>query len=433
MKQLNRQDYKIHIVGAGVSGLVAAIELEKSGYKPVIIEASDSVGGRVKTDFTEEFQFDHGFQVLLEAYPMAKTYLDYQSLDVQKLHPGAVVFRKGRAEMIGDASRKLSFLWGSIRSSVGSFSDKLRVFSLNRQLKKKSIDEIFSDEEKTTHDYLKAYGFSERMISRFFKPFFTGIFLEPALQTSSRMFEFVYKMFGSGLALIPREGIGAISEQLRERFKHTEIRFNTEVQSVKDDKIILSDGTELETHFTIIATSPDGLIGNLKGQQLKWKSCYNLYFRTNKKVINGPVIGLIADQEALINNIFYHTSIGLKTRKPNGDLLSVTVVKEHDYDHDGLVERVQEDLKQYCGIEETSFLRVYHIPRALPDLKNVEYDIQPMSTRIKPTIFLAGDQLLNGSLNAAMLSGERAAQGIIAALEDGLVVDNLTSEYINDR
>ena len=63
---------KIHIVGAGLSGLVAAKVLEDNGYKPVLLESTDSVGGRVKTDVVNGLPLDQGFQVLLKAYPAAK-------------------------------------------------------------------------------------------------------------------------------------------------------------------------------------------------------------------------------------------------------------------------------------------------------------------------------------------------------------------------
>ena len=65
------------IIGAGVAGLVAAIELEKHGYSPIILEATDRIGGRVKTDNLNGYPADHGFQVLLTAYPEAQRYLDY--------------------------------------------------------------------------------------------------------------------------------------------------------------------------------------------------------------------------------------------------------------------------------------------------------------------------------------------------------------------
>jgi len=58
---LDKKDFKIYIVGAGVSGLVAAQVLENQGYQPVILEASDRAGGRVKTDIKKGFQLDHGY------------------------------------------------------------------------------------------------------------------------------------------------------------------------------------------------------------------------------------------------------------------------------------------------------------------------------------------------------------------------------------
>ena len=69
---------KIYIIGAGISGLIAAYELERAGYFPEILEASDGVGGRVRTDIENGFRLDRGFQVLLTAYPEAQRYLDYE-------------------------------------------------------------------------------------------------------------------------------------------------------------------------------------------------------------------------------------------------------------------------------------------------------------------------------------------------------------------
>lgn len=70
---------KVIIIGAGIAGLTAAIELEKAGFKPTILEGSDSIGGRVKTDKVAGHLLDHGFQVLLTAYPEAQHYLDYEN------------------------------------------------------------------------------------------------------------------------------------------------------------------------------------------------------------------------------------------------------------------------------------------------------------------------------------------------------------------
>ena len=68
-------------------------------------------------------------------------------------------------------------------------------------------------------------------------------------------------------------------------------------------------------------------------------------------------------------------------------------------------------------IEDVEFLKFYNIPRALPKLSNLQYDISPSKTKLKDGIFLAGDVLLNGSLNAAILAGEKAAMGVLEAIE----------------
>jgi len=140
---------KIHIVGAGVSGLVAARVLEEKGFFPVIIEATDRVGGRVKTDRFRDFQLDHGFQVLLTAYPAAQKYLDYRALDLQRFLPGATVFKQQKQRIIGDPLRNLGLFFPTLFSGIGSFSDKLKIFRLNKRLKRKSVSEIFAAKEKT--------------------------------------------------------------------------------------------------------------------------------------------------------------------------------------------------------------------------------------------------------------------------------------------
>jgi NADPH:quinone reductase-like Zn-dependent oxidoreductase len=83
------------IIGAGLSGLSAAIHLQNEGREVFIIEATERVGGRIKTDIHEGFRLDRGFQVLLTAYPEAKKILDYEALNLQKMLPGANVIYDG--------------------------------------------------------------------------------------------------------------------------------------------------------------------------------------------------------------------------------------------------------------------------------------------------------------------------------------------------
>jgi len=413
---LDKKDFKIYIVGAGVSGLVAAQVLENKGYHPIILEASDRAGGRVKTDIKKGFQLDHGFQVLLSSYPAAQKYLDFKALKLQKLKPGAVIFKNGKQQVIGDPLRDISTLFSTLFSGIGTLSDKFKIFQLNLKLKNKSVEAIFLSNEISTKAYLQKFGFSSQIIAQFFTPFFTGIFLENELTTSSRMFEFVFKMFGEGFAVLPKGGMEDISKQLVSNLKNTTFQYNTQVTSVSDKEIILHAGDKLVSTATIITTDASKLVKNAPSKNLTWKSCQTLYFTANKRVIEKPMIGLVSMEDSLINNIFYHTSVASHSNNTE-ELLSVTVVKEHQLSEEQLIAAVIKQLKEECTIDHLTFLAIYHIKRALPDLKNIKYVVSPSETQLSSGIFLAGDVLLNGSLNAAMIAGEKAALQVIASIK----------------
>jgi protoporphyrinogen oxidase len=399
---------KVVIIGAGVSGLVAAINLEEAGFQPVIYEQSDRVGGRVQTDYIDGYQLDKGFQILLPNYPAAQKYLDLELLNLTFFSAGAMVFKKGYSGKIGNPTIDIDLLIPTLFSKFATFSDKMKIFKLTRKLKYKTFEEIFSEPSKTTLQYLKDFGFTDKVIDNFFRPFYAGIFLEDKLDTPSRMFEFTFKLFSKTKVAIPQKGIQAIPNQLANHLKNTRFHFNTKVDAVEDSFIRLENDTKVDFDFAIITTDPSDFISNMKNQKQKWKSVDNLYFRVDKRVISLPMIGLLAEKDTLVNNFNY-------TRKASStdQVLSVSVVKEHNLDAEELVEKVIEDLEYYCDIKVKSLLKHYKIKHALPDIQDVNYSIPHTETKLKDKIFLSGDVLSNGSLNAAMLNGESVAKAII--------------------
>jgi len=400
---------KIVIIGAGVSGLVAALHLESNGYSPVIFEADTKVGGRVQSNLLDGYILDSGFQVLLSAYPMAKKYLDYDALNLKNFASGSYIFDNDTTHIIGDPLRDSSILFPTIFSGVGSFSDKWKVFKLSKALKKKSIATIFNEEETTTLQYLEDYGFSEKIINSFFKPFYTGIFLETNLETSSRMFEFIFKMFSGGQAAIPAKGIQEIPNQLASKLKKTTIEFEKSVQSVTGNKIVFNDESQQQFDYCIIATEASNLIPNLKNTEVVWKSTQTLYFEVSTEaVFNKKMIGLLANEsKALINSICFPY-----TENSTNALLSVTIVKAHDFSEFELVKEVKKELNKYFKIDPSKYLKTIDITKALPNLLDVRYSVNPSETQLTESIFLAGDTMLNGSLNGAMHAGELAAQAV---------------------
>ena len=409
---------KIYIVGAGLSGLIAALELEKAGLSAVILEASDRIGGRMKTDVEAGYRFDHGFQVLNTAYPEAKRYLDFQALQLKNFDPGAIIFEGKDSYILTDPLRNPLKLVGMAVSRVGTFLDKVRVFTLTQELKKKSPETIFSEPSLPTHEYLKNYGFSDAIITNFFRPFFRGIFLENNLETSSRMFEFVFKMFSQGYAAVPAKGMGQIPEMIKSQLQTTEIKLNTPVASVEGENILLSDGTKIKANRIIVAVQPDLVMKQLEGQFAPARKVINLYFAAPKSFLGRPMIGLLTGKR-VINNFVFMEDVSKEYAPIGKSLLSVTVL-ESTLAEKELIKVIQSELEELSGMKAEHFkhLKTYFISHALPQVGDLKFSIPFTECKVLDQVFLAGDYLLHGSINAAMTSGRVAAEAVIHSFRE---------------
>lgn len=408
----SKEKIKIHIIGAGISGLIAAKVLEESGYSPILIESSNNVGGRIKTIIKEGYQLDKGFQVLLTEYPKAKKHLDYRALRLQKLVSGACIFINNKQYIIGNPIRNISLLIPTLFSDIGNVSDKLKILKLYLYLRFKSIEKIFSSKELKTIDYLEKWGFSKKIIENFFEPFFAGIFLETELSTSSRMFEFVFKMFAQGDVAIPESGIQEIPYQIAKKLTRTNFMFNTQVDKILDGEIILKDKSKIKSDYTIIATEAKNLLEGRNLSSVKWKSCVNFYFEIKQKSLGNGLIGLLPGKNTVINNIFFVSGIKSKITGAK-QLLSVTVIDSKSLSNGELIDRVKYELKKYCRINVIRLISQFNVTKSLPDLHDISNTKTPSEFQISDTIFLAGDHELNPSLNAAITSGEMSALQLI--------------------
>ncbi|WP_222536946.1 NAD(P)/FAD-dependent oxidoreductase [Pedobacter polysacchareus] len=406
------------IIGAGVAGLTAAKVLKEAGKSVLVIESSNAVGGRIQTDEVNGFLLDRGFQVLLTAYPEAKRFLNYEALALCRFDPGALILNKKGISRIGDPLRQPGVLMSTLFSSAGTLADKFKMLRLKLKLSRKTIQHIFSEKEISTIDYLKKEGFSEKMISQFFKPFLTGIFLEDQLSTSSRMFEFVFKMFSEGDAAIPAKGMGMIPLQLAQSLSADELVFNEKVETIDGGNVITSSKSVYKAKYILIATNPIQMPAPFQQHVVKsYHSVTNMYFTADKKPFNVPLIALNTLSGKLVNNIAVMDQISPAYSSNGKALISVSLIGNHlQANQTQLQDRVISEMKfWYPDALNWKHLKTYHINYALPNDDQVTNQVGFNLMRLNDQCFVCGDYLMNGSVNAAMKSGRLAAEAIIKA------------------
>src|SRR5919107_3477819 len=122
---------KTIIVGAGLAGLTCAKVLRERGAEIAVFEASDGVGGRVRTEEQDGFLLDRGFQVYFTSYPVARRHLDYGALDFRDFDPGAIVCRGAEKSVLSDPLRDPKSRVPSLLSDAATLGDKLRTLDLS--------------------------------------------------------------------------------------------------------------------------------------------------------------------------------------------------------------------------------------------------------------------------------------------------------------
>jgi len=249
-----RAKAEVIIMGGGLAGLCCALKFHQEGIPFLLLEASDAVGGRVRTDRMEGFLLDRGFQVLLTAYPEAQRVLEYKALDLHYFYPGAMVRFGGKFHKVADPWRRPLDALGGLFSPVGNIADKMKVGRLCRKTMEGSVEDLFRRPEMTTLKSLQEIGFSEKMIDRFFRPFLGGVFFNRELEISSRMFEFGFRMFSSGETALPGGGMGAIPNQIASRLPAESLRLNSRVESIQDRSVLLSSGEKVTADALVLAT-----------------------------------------------------------------------------------------------------------------------------------------------------------------------------------
>ena len=406
------------IVGGGLAGLTCARHLHRADVPFLLLEASDRVGGRVRTDTVDGFQLDRGFQVLLSAYPETQRELDYDALDLHPFYDGAIVRHNGRFHRVADPFRHPVDALRTLIGPIGTLGDKLRVARQRQTLLRESLPMLFMRDETTTLEALRhRWGFSDVIIDRFFRPFFGGIFFDRELQASSRMFEFVFKMFAEGSAVLPADGMEAIPRQLAADLPPDALRLNTRVRAVNGSTVRLDDGTTLTAPSVVIATeAPTAnklLDRNVAPAAQRSATC--LYYAATNSPLDIPALLLNGTEDGPINNLTVLSDVAPSYAPPNQSLISVVVVDGAEEPDEVLQEQVRAQLARWFdrSVELWSHLRTDRIAYALPDQAPPFLSPPRRPVRHGDNLYICGDHTRTASINGAIAAGRATAEAIL--------------------
>jgi phytoene dehydrogenase-like protein len=406
------------IVGAGLAGLCCARRLADSGVSFQIVEASDGIGGRVRTDAIDGFLLDRGFQVLLTAYPEAKKILDYTQLDLKSFSPGAFSWFAGRMNKLVDPWRKPGAWREALSSDFGTLGDKLRIARLRARLKRTSIDQLFQRSDRAIKDDLQAEGFSQEMIHRFFRPFIGGIILDGELKSSSRMFEFVFKMLSEGDTAVPARGMGAIPAQLAAKFPADAVRLNSKVDSLHENEITLHGGETLQARAIVIAADGPAAAHLVGEAEPASRSVTCFYYAADEAPVPHPLLVLNGDGAGPVNNFAVMTQVAPSYAPAGKHLISISVLGIQELTDVQLGGFIIAQMKNWFGNVARSwqFLKSYRIPHAQPQQYPGALEPPQRPVRVRPGVYVTGDHRDNASINGALASGRRAAEAVLADL-----------------
>ena len=404
------QQHQTVIIGAGISGLTCAKYLQDHGHQALILEAADAVGGRVRTDFQDGYTLDRGFQIFLTSYPEAERLLDYDALQLRAFRSGALIRQGQDFTAMANPFKEPSLVFKSLFAPIGSLFDKFKILQLTNDVVHNSTESFFADNATDTLTYLQQYGWSDRMIEQFFKPFFGGVFLENNLDTSSNFFRFVFKQFYEGDATVPAAGIEAIPKQIAAKLPANAVRLNTAVARVEDRTIYLKNGETIQAQNLVVATdarNADLLLHRPTKRKYNVTTC--TYFAAERSPLPQKMLMLNPNRLSMVHNVCVPSDVAPAYAPAGRALVSVSTQGLDLFDEQKLTERIKLELRDWFGDQVLGWqhLRTYHIPEALV---NYAADAPEPKLRVTDGVFECGDYTSYPSLNAAMQTGRAVAE-----------------------
>ena len=405
------------VVGAGLAGLCCAQDLSRAGVEARVLEASDGVGGRVRTDRVDGYLLDRGFQILFTGYPEVRRRVDLAALQVSAFEPGAVVRVDGDFHRVADPLRRPLSIPATLRAPIGSLADKARLARLVMDVRTHPVADLLRRPETSTAERLSRAGFSERMIESFWRPLFAGIQLDPGLEVSSRRFDVILRMLAEGRTGVPRLGMGAVPAQLAATLPDGTVRLGARVAALAPGQVELEGGERVAARAVVVATdgpSAHRLVGDrVADPGSRAAAC--CWFSTAGPPLRGATLVLDGTAGAPARNVAVMSEVA-PSYAPAGRSLVAAAVPGPDALDPTVTDRVRHQLARWFGstVDEWEHLRTDVIPHGQPAQSPPFRPKQAVA--LGQGIFVCGDHRDTASLQGAMFSGGRTATAVLAYL-----------------
>jgi phytoene dehydrogenase-like protein len=387
---------EVIIVGGGVAGISCARSLLKRGIDFLLVERSDSLGGRVRSDLVDGFVLDRGFQVFNSSYFETLSLLADLSPEFYSFHSGSLVKTENGFYPLCDPLREPRCAFKTLFSPIGTLRDKLRMLLLR-------ADSLGSNSfyTKSILEELDARGFSQSIINQFFRPFLGGIFLEPELLTSSLAFKEVFSNFSRGLAQLPKGGMGEISSRLALPLPKERILLGRNVVKISPRHVQLEDGESLYGKEIVLALDVDSLKTLFPELELpRTRTVFCFYFESNPLPEINRFLALNGSGKGRINNIAPVASVSPSYAPEGKELLSVSVITSPSITDLPSVQEIAKEVSEWFPDAKPRFIASYVIKGAQPEqLSGTKFTCANLPTNIH----LCGDLVSMERYNSASI------------------------------
>ena len=384
------QKKTVGIIGAGIAGLNCARLLEDK-FEVSLFDKNSKVGGRILSSEESGFILDHGFQVYLPGYPEAREAFNNSLLDLNYFSQGALIRVNDKFHNFSDPMREPKNIFYTLLAPIGNLKDKFLILKL-----KKAVKKIHPELRNiSTYDYLKDFGFSEEMIARFFKPFFSGIFLERELNTSAYFFSFLFDIFSTCKAAIPKNGMMELPLNLLNQLKKTKLLLNTEITKISGKEMTINGSNK----------SYDYIICAYDNITTEFQTVTTDYFQTDKCESLRPTLFLNGNSSGVINHIAPMSAVNPNYGPKEQELWAVNLLTPNQ---DTSIQEVEKELKDWFQNKNFTHIKRYTIRKSLP--KTPQYGQREIKVN---GIYQCGDHMQDPSINGALKSGRLVAEKIL--------------------